>query len=96
MTSRTPVTDRILANVQSMPGCDLDTLTNNLPDLSWSQIFLEVDRLSRKGMVLVTFGLERRYMIRLPDYSSESALHHVRSRSVKESQGVASEEGHPQ
>ena len=61
MPSRTPITDRILDELQSMPGCDLDTLTKNLPDLSWSQIFLEVDRLSREGMVRVTFGLERRY-----------------------------------
>ncbi len=73
MASRTPVTDRILDELQRMPGCDLDTLTKNLPDLSWSQIFLEVDRLSREGVVLVTFGLERRYILRLPEYKAESA-----------------------
>ena len=95
MTSHTPVTDRILGTVQRMHGCDLDTLTNSLSDLSWSQVFLEVDRLSRKGLVLVTRGTGGRYMIRLPDHSREPALHHVRSRSTKDSQGVASEEGHP-
>ena len=73
MASRTPITDRILDELQRMPGCDLDTLTKNLPDLSWNQIFLEVDQLSREGVVLVTFGLERRYMIRLPEYKPESA-----------------------
>jgi hypothetical protein len=77
MASRTPITDRILDELQSMPGCDLDTLTKNLPDLSWSQIFLEVDRLSRDGVVVVTFGLERRYMIRLPGYKPESAPHRI-------------------
>ncbi len=73
MASCTPVTDRILDELQRMPGCDLDTLTKNLPDLSWSQIFLEVDRLSRESIVMVTFGLERRYMLRLPEYKTESA-----------------------
>jgi hypothetical protein len=77
MASRTPITDRILDELQRMPGCDLDTLTKNLPDLSWSQIFLEVDRLSREGVVLVTFGLERRYMLRLPEYKTKSAPHRI-------------------
>ena len=49
MASHTPVTDRILGAVQRTHGCDLDTLTNSLSDLSWSQVFLEVDRLSRAG-----------------------------------------------
>ena len=49
MASHRPVTDRILGAVQRTHGCDLDTLTNNLSDLSWSQVFLEVDRLSREG-----------------------------------------------
>ncbi|TKB94324.1 MAG: hypothetical protein E8D41_03810 [Nitrospira sp.] len=73
MASRTPITDRILDELQRMPVCDLDTLTKNLPDLSWSQIFLEIDRLSREGVILVTFGLERRYMLRLPEYKTKSA-----------------------
>jgi hypothetical protein len=76
MDLQTPVTDRILSELQSTPGCDLDTLTQKLPDLSWSQVFLAIDRLSREGVVLVTFGLERRYVIRLPDHSRKPATHH--------------------
>jgi hypothetical protein len=95
MPSHTPVTDRILGAVRHTHGCDLDTLANSLSDLSWGQIFLEVDRLSRKGQVLVTRDTGGRYMIRLPDHSREPAPHHARSRSTKGSQGVASEEGHP-
>jgi hypothetical protein len=93
MTSHTPVTDRILGEVQRTNGCDLDTLTNSLSDLSWSQVFLEVDRLSRQGQVLVTFNRGGRYMIRLPDHNQESATHHVRSRSTKGSQESASDVG---
>jgi hypothetical protein len=78
MALHTPVTDRILGAVQRMHGCDLDTLTNSLSDLSWSQVFLEVDRLSRKGQVLVTRDTGGRYVIRLPDHSRKSATHHSR------------------
>ncbi|MEK6671116.1 MAG: hypothetical protein AABY48_04685 [Nitrospirota bacterium] len=79
MASHTPVTDRILGTVQRMHGCDLDTLTNSLTDLSWGQVFLEVDRLSREGQVLVTLGAGGGYMIRLPDHDREFENNLVRS-----------------
>ena len=79
MASHTPVTDRILGTVRRMHGCDLDTLTNSLTDLSWGQVFLEVDRLSRDGQVLVTLGTGGRYLIRLPDHDRESENSLVRS-----------------
>ena len=79
MASHTPVTDRILGTIQRMHGCDLDTLTNSLTDLSWGQVFLEVDRLSRDGQVLVTLGTGGRYLIRLPDHDRESESNLVRS-----------------
>jgi hypothetical protein len=79
MALHTPVTDRILGTVQRMHGCDLDTLTNSLTDLSWGQVFLEVDRLSRDGQVLVTLGTGGRYLIRLPDHDRESENNLVRS-----------------
>jgi len=68
MALHTPVTDRILGQVQRTQGCDLDTLTKSLSDLSWGQVFLEVDRLSREGQVRVTRDIGGRYMIRLPDH----------------------------
>ncbi len=79
MASHTPVTDRILGTVQRTHGCDLDTLTNSLTDLSWGQVFLEVDRLSREGQILVTLGAGGRYLIRLPDHDRESENNLVRS-----------------
>jgi hypothetical protein len=53
-------------------------LTNSLSDLSWSQVFLEVDRLSREGQVLVTFRTGGCYMIRLPEHKEGSATDDVR------------------
>jgi len=79
MTSQTLVTDRILGQVQRTHGCDLDMLAKSLSDLSWSQVFLEVDRLSREGQVRVTLDTQGRYMIRLPDHNKESATHYARS-----------------
>lgn len=79
MVSHTPVTDRILGQVQRTHGCDLDMLTKSLSDLSWSQVFLEVDRLSREGQVLVTLDTGGRYMIRLPKHNMEPATRYVRS-----------------
>lgn len=95
MTSHTPVTDRILGTVQRTQGCDLDTLTNSLSDLSWGQVFLEVDRLSREGEVLVTRETGGRYMIRLPEHQKESSAHDVRPWPIKRSQGIVGKEGHP-
>ena len=79
MALHAPVTDRILDQVQRTHGCDLDALTKSLSDLSWGQVFLEVDRLSREGQVLVTLGAGGRYLIRLPDHDSESENNLVRS-----------------
>lgn len=78
MASHTPVTDRILGEVQRTHGCDLDMLTKSLSDLSWSQVFLEVDRLSRQGQVLVTSDTGGRYMIRLPEHKEGATTHYVR------------------
>ena len=78
MVSQEPVTNRILGEIERAHGCDLDTLTKRLPDLSWSQVFSEVDRLSRRGKVLVTFGIEHRYMLRLPEHKKGSTTPDVR------------------
>jgi hypothetical protein len=79
MVSHSAVTHRILGEVKRMHGCDLDTLAERLPEFSWNQVFLEIDRLSRRGEVLVTFGTGGRYMIRLPAHKTETPAHHTRT-----------------
>ena len=71
--------DRILDAVHRAPGCQLDELVLSVPELTWNQVFLEVDRLSRDGQVLVTLDTGGRYMIRLPDHSRVPETHYVRS-----------------
>jgi hypothetical protein len=39
--------DRILEAVSQAPGCRIEDVVGNLPDLTWNQIFRELGRLSR-------------------------------------------------
>lgn len=77
MLSQAPVTDRILGAVKHTHGCDLDTLAKSLPELSWNQVFLEIDRLSRQGALLVTCDTGGRYMLRLPEPKKRPKTHHA-------------------
>lgn len=46
--------DQILDVVRANPGCTLDELILSLPGVSWSEVFLEVDRMSRSGQLQLT------------------------------------------
>jgi hypothetical protein len=48
------IADEILEVVRANPDCTLEELTQRLDWLSWSQVFLEVDRLSRSGQLILT------------------------------------------
>jgi hypothetical protein len=60
------IADRIIEVVSQCPGCLLEELILACPSLTWNQVFIEVDRLSRDGMLI----LERKdpgiYIIHLP------------------------------
>lgn len=78
MASQAPVTDRILGTVKHTHGCDLDTLADSLPELTWNQVFLEIDRLSRLGEILVICESGGRYKIHLPEHKKGPKTHHAR------------------
>jgi hypothetical protein len=59
--------DRILDAVHRAPGCQLDELVRSVPELTWNQVFLEVDRLSRTGQVRMTAMGKGTYTIWLPN-----------------------------
>ena len=42
---------RMLEVVIRSPDCDLDELVLECPELTWNQVFLELDRLSREGRI---------------------------------------------
>jgi len=47
------VEDCIIKMVSRHPDCLLEELPLECPDLTWSQVFLTVDRLSRTGQLLL-------------------------------------------
>jgi len=50
----TTIASRILQVVRAYPGCGIDDLVERLPDAQWSDVFVEVDRLSRSGELRIT------------------------------------------
>jgi hypothetical protein len=65
MAEQETIGHRILKVVRRAPGCQLDELEQSLPGLTWNQIFLEVDRLSRMGQVRVMPMGNGTYSVRL-------------------------------
>ena len=50
----TIIAAKILQVVSAHPGCGLDDLVERLSDVQWSDVFVEVDRLSRSGKLRIT------------------------------------------
>ncbi|MGA6828789.1 hypothetical protein ACO9S2_14410 [Nitrospira sp. NS4] len=44
---------RLLKIVQQTPDCDVDSLAAHCPDMTWNQVFLALDQLSRSGQVIL-------------------------------------------
>lgn len=53
MTHDQTVADRIIETVSRSPGCLLEELAFDCPGLTWNQVFLEVNHLSRIGKLLL-------------------------------------------
>ncbi len=47
-----PIEEAIIEQLRLHGPCCLDDVATYLPDFSWAQVFLAVDRMSRKGGVL--------------------------------------------
>ena len=66
MTGTQSVTDRILEEVARTPGCLVEELVLACPEYTWNQVFVEVDRLSRRGELFLGMRGPGRYIISLP------------------------------
>ena len=51
MTQQQAVEDQIIDIVRRTYICDLEEVARRCRDLSWNQVFLAVDRLSRRGEI---------------------------------------------
>lgn len=54
MARKMEVAERIPGGVAKGPPCRIEDLVFACPDLTWNQIFLEVDRLSRAGKLVLS------------------------------------------
>jgi hypothetical protein len=51
MKPESTISDRILEAVSQTPGCRIEEVVYQFPDLTWNQVFREVTRLSRNGQL---------------------------------------------
>ena len=49
MTQHSTVEEQVIDLVHRVRACDLEAITRDCPTLTWNQVFLAVDRLSRSG-----------------------------------------------
>ena len=64
--SATTSVDLIMEAIAHHPSCSLDELVTICPDLTWNQIFLEVDQLSRAGHPRLLLIGPGRYAVEAP------------------------------
>ena len=63
--SATPA-DLIIETIAQHPSCSLDDVVTFCPELTWNQIFFEVDRLSRGCVLKLTLAGPGRYRLAIP------------------------------
>ena len=51
MRPQATIGERILELVRANPDCTMEDVMQQLPELSWSDVFLEVERLARVGQL---------------------------------------------
>jgi hypothetical protein len=76
MSQLRTLAERILDAVHGAPGCQLDDLVLTIPEITWNQVFLEVDRLSRTGQVRMTAMGKGTYTIWLPNKGKRTRPSH--------------------
>ena len=69
--------DQVIDMMKEVHACDLEEVMRRCPTLTWNQVFLVVDHLSRTGQVRLAPAKRGRYTVTLlpqqgsrPDYCS--------------------------
>jgi len=57
MSQQKPITEQILKFLRGVPKCDFEALVTRYPEFSWNELYLEVSRLNRNGLVKITRGV---------------------------------------
>ena len=53
MALQTTVEDQVIGVLHRTQTCDLEEVTRQCTNLTWNQVFLAVDRLSRSGEIML-------------------------------------------
>jgi hypothetical protein len=67
MKPESTVPDRILEAVAKEPSCRIDDLVTHFPDLTWIQVFIEVNRLSLNGQLSLILDGQGVFTVRSSD-----------------------------
>ncbi len=62
--TQTATTQAVMDIVRRSPGCDLEEIVHECPGLTWNQIFLAIDQLSRKGDVVLKLQQAGHYCVK--------------------------------
>lgn len=81
MARSATLADQIVEIIAQHPVCDLDDVVKVCPELTWNQIFLEVDRLSRDGVLKLALIGPGRYVVKGPP-NAGSRMRRSRERPV--------------
>ena len=66
MAQQTTAEAQVLDIVHRAHGCDLEEVTRQCTNLTWNQVFLAVDRLTRSGEVMLVRTSRGTYMVTFP------------------------------
>jgi len=64
---------QVMEVIVRMPGTALDDIVLECPDLSWNQVFLVIDRLTRCGSVRLMPKGQGRYTVQLSESASAAS-----------------------
>jgi hypothetical protein len=65
MTQQATAEDQVIETMHGLGTCDLEDLTRRCSTLTWNQVFLVVDRLSRTGQVKLMYANRGSYTLTL-------------------------------
>lgn len=65
MASHKDIHRRVMEIIVRSRGCDLEEVVRECHDLTWNQVFLELDRLSRTGRIILKQIGRGRYTVAL-------------------------------
>jgi hypothetical protein len=66
MTQEITTEDQVIDILHRNHACDLEEVTRQCPNLTWSQVFLAVDRMSRRGEIRLMARGRGMYTVAFP------------------------------